>query len=944
MDMKELFINKLNYRIRDCFIRFSRTAPAPLLGTYEIGLNEPLYLDSVLRIDIDGGKTDGDSVTLGSIESRFPNTVNELSINYPVVGGAVVKDRFTPLERYVCQQALDDDDRYRFQMARDDAYATFIKESTVDPALRHIHAMIGKLSARRFRDATAWNEILLSLAATRSSSRRFYCVAVMVALDHASNVTTWGQFQKDWHAAVSSRPADRAKYSPASIRYWAEHDAPSQMRRYQGETVRSMLVGDVRHLLVWGRIHHSHIAAYLYFRFPNAYITYNPDGIFDFISEEFKDIVVKVHSDLRSLTTGSPCGSRRSSDSTRSPPGSPQQHRQPSPDEDAKLRHAKALFKAFESSIVSIFNNKFKRSVVDEATGLFKRHHFVKQLDRTEHILGVGNGVVEFNGPDAALLTGYHTYPISLYMDTNYIPYDEDNQFVQTVYRMLRSFVPDDEMAALDFLLYYFSTSLDWLSKESLFLIIHCGGCHVANAQIRMFDGSVELVQNVRVGDLLMGDDNKPRTVRKLHTGVDRMVRVAFNGEDYSFEMTEHHVLSLKFMDVHEVISQRGSGEDIHYAIWHRCCGSDEPARLEVPFASVKAARAYLASVLRSDKRAIKKGDVIDIQVALFMRWSKSWMPRVAPYRPGAVQFAAKPLARDPYELGQWLGVLVQRNATVAIAPDFKTSSLRHRFALLAGLLGACTAEARYELTLPYGVLLGDCIELIYSLGLGCIKVFAPRRDRETWCCLVIRGPGLDRIPSRMRRQRVSPRQEVLTTQFSILYTRPARYFGFEPPLPHGRLLRAPQLERQERAHGAVPADPRRDVCAQDASELHHGPVPHARVLRGPGGQGDHRRRGAVRQLYKEQENFRVNCNHIVTSNHRFVIETTEHAVWRRFMSYRFKICFKHDCDPANPSERQKDPPLIGRIMGDKCYQEAFLSILVHYRSMLYAKNDGQIL
>ncbi|RAW25565.1 hypothetical protein PC110_g18006 [Phytophthora cactorum] len=896
MDMKELFINKLNYRIRDCFIRFSRTAPAPLLGTYEIGLNEPLYLDSVLRIDIDGGKTDGDSVTLGSIESRFPNTVNELSINYPVVGGAVVKDRFTPLERYVCQQALDDDDRYRFQMARDDAYATFIKESTVDPALRHIHAMIGKLSARRFRDATAWNEILLSLAATRSSSRRFYCVAVM-------------------------------------------HDAPSQMRRYQGETVRSMLVGDVRHLLVWGRIHHSHIAAYLYFRFPNAYITYNvtktiahwyefPDGIFDFISEEFKDIVVKVHSDLRSLTTGSPCGSRRSSDSTRSPPGSPQQHRQPSPDEDAKLRHAKALFKAFESSIVSIFNNKFKRSVVDEATGLFKRHHFVKQLDRTEHILGVGNGVVEFNGPDAALLTGYHTYPISLYMDTNYIPYDEDNQFVQTVYRMLRSFVPDDEMAALDFLLYYFSTSLDWLSKESLFLIIHCGGCHVANAQIRMFDGSVELVQNVRVGDLLMGDDNKPRTVRKLHTGVDRMVRVAFNGEDYSFEMTEHHVLSLKFMDVHEVISQRGSGEDIHYAIWHRCCGSDEPARLEVPFASVKAARAYLASVLRSDKRAIKKGDVIDIQVALFMRWSKSWMPRVAPYRPGAVQFAAKPLARDPYELGQWLGVLVQRNATVAIAPDFKTSSLRHRFALLAGLLGACTAEARYELTLPYGVLLGDCIELIYSLGLGCIKVFAPRRDRETWCCLVIRGPGLDRIPSRMRRQRVSPRQEVLTTQFSILYTRPARVLM--------ELFRRTLGEMCARKMplSFITDQSRTRACSADPAVME---LKGARMVY-------YSESDRNEKLYKEQENFRVNCNHIVTSNHRFVIETTEHAVWRRFMSYRFKICFKHDCDPANPSERQKDPPLIGRIMGDKCYQEAFLSILVHYRSMLYAKNDGQIL
>ena len=98
------------------------------------------------------------------------------------------------------------------------------------------------------------------------------------------------------------------------------------------------------------------------------------------------------------------------------------------------------------------------------------------------------------------------------------------------------------------------------------------------------------------------------------------------------------------------------------------------------------------------------------------------------------------------------------------------------------------------------------------------------------------------------------------------------------------------------------------------------------------------------RQLYKEQENFRVNCNHIVTTNHRFVIETTEHAVWRRFISYKFKICFKHEVDPTKPNERRRDPDLINKIMKDTRYHSAFLSILIHYRSVLYSKYDGQIL
>jgi phage/plasmid-associated DNA primase len=98
------------------------------------------------------------------------------------------------------------------------------------------------------------------------------------------------------------------------------------------------------------------------------------------------------------------------------------------------------------------------------------------------------------------------------------------------------------------------------------------------------------------------------------------------------------------------------------------------------------------------------------------------------------------------------------------------------------------------------------------------------------------------------------------------------------------------------------------------------------------------------RHLFKEQENFSANCNHIVTTNHRFIIETTEHAVWRRFMSYKFKICFKVKCDPNEPNERPRDPELIDKIKADKRYQEAFLSILIHYRSKLYALYGGQIL
>jgi hypothetical protein len=98
------------------------------------------------------------------------------------------------------------------------------------------------------------------------------------------------------------------------------------------------------------------------------------------------------------------------------------------------------------------------------------------------------------------------------------------------------------------------------------------------------------------------------------------------------------------------------------------------------------------------------------------------------------------------------------------------------------------------------------------------------------------------------------------------------------------------------------------------------------------------------RQLYGEQENFKPNCNHLLATNHHLRIESTEHAVWRRFLTYRFKMTFKENPDPSNPFERKKDPKFINMLKEEPIYKAAFLSILTHYRSKLYEEYDGQIL
>ena len=821
VDIRVLFQKKLNVRIRDCFERSIRTSPIPLLGSCDAFIKEPLYLESVLTVSIEDGETDGDSVSLSSLDSRFENAVHEASMNYPRLGGVVDKRQYDPVD--ACLQRMEDDmnDSHLFQMAYDEATSTYQTQLIIDKHLEVTYEMTKMLSKKRFESIESWLEIIKSLAA---HGTRFKCIAIMITKKKAKKLVSWEEFSTFWDDATNS--IDRTKFSSKAIRYWASCDEPSMMTRYIDNVIRNMLVRDVRDSLIQGRIHHSHIASYLRFMFENVYVTHNvtktsvhwyefvtpfsndiepgqlykwrcignqPDSLTEFISQDFKDIAVKVHSDLKASCS-------TSGDSEK---------------DDSKTKHAKSLFKAYDKAIVAIFNNGFKKSVIEESTVLFKKNHFVKKLDKTAHILGVGNGVLEFNGPEPKLLSHYHTYPISLYTDTNYVPYDEDSVYVKTVYKMLRSLVPDEEQDALDFLLYYFSTSLDWHTKESLFFIIHGNGCHAIDTPIRMFDGSLKMVQDVKVGEKIMGDDNTVRNVQELFRGTDDMVQILpTKGE--SFVVNKDHVLSLKFIEL---------------SCDYELNGSDEPKQTF------------------NQSKAIKNGAIIDIKVVDLMQWNPSWLSNVVIYKStGEIShFSMKPIGRDNY-----FGFELDGN---------------HRY------------------------LTGDYYVHHNSNGKSVIMELFRRTLGE----LYARKMPLSFITDQSRTRSSAADPAVME-------------------LRDARLVYYSESDRNEKVNVAKVKE-----------------ITGGETLSG-------------RQLYKEQENFQANCNHIVTTNHRFVIETTEHAVWRRFISYRFKICFKHECDPNNPLERPRDPKMIDRIMNDKRYQEAFLSILVHYRAKLYANYEGQIL
>lgn len=145
---------------------------------------------------------------------------------------------------------------------------------------------------------------------------------------------------------------------------------------------------------------------------------------------------------------------------------------------------------------------------------------------------------------------------------------------------------------------------------------VNRGKCHGKDTPILMFDGTIKMVQDVVVGDLLMGPDSKPRTVLSTTVGFGDLYRVIPNSGGDTFVCNGDHVLSLK----------------------------------------------------RNSNSPYKHGEIVNISIDDYLLKSKTFKRSYSLWRAG-VDFQSKNKARiDPYILGLWLGDGSSANASLTTA------------------------------------------------------------------------------------------------------------------------------------------------------------------------------------------------------------------------------------------------------------------------------------
>jgi P4 family phage/plasmid primase-like protien len=588
-------------------------------------------------------------------------------------------------------------------------------------------------------------------------------------------------------------------------------------------------------------------------------------------------------------------------------------------DEHRQSAYAKDAKKLTEISL-KLKQSPFKDNIIKECRELFYVDKFDEKLDSKCHLIGFSNGVYDMEAME--FREGHPEDYISMSTHINYIPFDRACEYQLHIDKFMSTIFPKPHIK--EYILKLMGTFLNGSVREEKFHIWTGTGCHAIDTQIMMANGSVKLVQDVCVGDLLMGDDSTPRTVLQLFRGNDEMYKITPDfGE--GFVVNGNHVLSLRCKSMTRVYFDTIGNAWV--AEWGEHDAEGVIVRKRLAFDSETEARNH------KPRREVQDGDVVDVTVHEYLRHVDRIGKGILALYKAKLQFDETPVNDDPSRVGNLIGSGVLNCDGI---PDcYKYNSIKVREAVLSGIIATSGHNIEFR---PWDTTSkGDIAWLARSVGRwchessqNCIEIGKNAKDMDFDVCAVGKGEfyGFE----------LDGNHRYLMSDFTVthnsngksvlidLFERTFGDYCCKFPVTLLTMKRAisnaptPEIARSKG---------RRFAVLQEPSEDEKMNVGLMKELTG----GD---KIMARQLHKEPIEFKPQFKMVLTCNHLPNVPSDDGGTWRRIRVVEFTSKFCENPNPDNSVEFMIDKDLTKKFDD---WKEHFMALLLQY----YAKytNEG---
>lgn len=272
-----------------------------------------------------------------------------------------------------------------------------------------------------------------------------------------------------------------------------------------------------------------------------------------------------------------------------------------------------------------------------------------------------------------------------------------------------------------------------------------CGKCLAPDTKIILYSGLIKLAKDIKPGDLLMGDDNTPRTVLSTCSGQDQLYQIINRNTREYYIVNSNHILSLKLSKTffEKIIYQENqyTGEEIPVFIlgWF-----ENHKYFENKFDNQQEYSNFKNNLL-ANPNTNKQGDILDINILDYQK-NKNIKNFYLGYRIPELTWPKKNIDGDPYQLGINLANLESEN----IPENYIQNDPKIRLLILAGFLdtrGYYNELDQYEFNLPQENT--NLINNIIYLARTCGFLINSEKFRQK--TIIFLSGELDKIPTKKK-------------------------------------------------------------------------------------------------------------------------------------------------------------------------------------------------